>query len=83
MNDCVFAHLNQFPPAKFYMSIMDLVVDGVFYVDIFLNFHTAVWEISKDGINVLIYIFDRVDLYRVNLCVCVCAKRLIYEKRDL
>ena len=47
-NDCVFQHLFNFPPHKFYMSLMDLMVDVVFYVDIVLNFHSAVWEISTN-----------------------------------
>ena len=29
-------------PGKFYMSLMDLLVDFVFYVDIVLNFHRCV-----------------------------------------
>jgi hypothetical protein len=45
-NDCVFLHIHEFPPMKFWMSIMDLVVDLIFYVDIVLNFHSASWEVS-------------------------------------
>jgi len=41
-NDCVFLHLLNFPPQKFYLSLMDLVVDAVFYIDIVLNFHRCV-----------------------------------------
>jgi hypothetical protein len=48
-NDCVFKHLDEFRPMRFWLSIADLVVDGIFYVDILFNFHVAVWEISKDG----------------------------------
>jgi len=48
-DDCVFKHLMDLAPGKFYMSLMDLFVDVVFYVDIFFNFHTAVWELSRDG----------------------------------
>ena len=45
-DDCVFLNLHEFPPMKFYMSLADLFVDFIFYIDIVLNFHCACWEIS-------------------------------------